>query len=309
MNLIDIINENFDRVLKESQSDKKKKSLKESLVEDNISNIKPNIYRYITFNHYSPEYLNFVKSDVKLDPDKDFGEGIIVADITNEHGSKMIAHDDESIYIDPSKPPKVLDNIWREAIAKYLKDLDDKGQLDDFEDDYMERDSLIDVGLVSDEDNIFGMQDPGYYDKIIKAYRKDPTLKKSYLSKLVSNSIKNSHVDGDSGFALDYVDLDDMDIYVDYDELYDDGYEDDDEQIKFDDEKIAEIARYIWGAAGDLGLSSFDVNFRVSSRGVSAAFCYRDSDNKEYCAYNMDITGIKNKEDAIDFLKNAFNKK
>ena len=51
MSFINIINESFDRVLKESQIDKKKKSLKENLVEDNTSNIKPNIYRYIIFNY------------------------------------------------------------------------------------------------------------------------------------------------------------------------------------------------------------------------------------------------------------------
>ncbi len=304
MNLIDIINENFDRVLKESQSDKKKKSLKESLVEDNISNIKPNIYRYIIFNHYSPEYLNFVKSDVKLDPDKDFGDDIIVVDITNEHGSKMIAHDDESIYIDPSKPPKVLDNIWREAIAKYLKDLDDKGQLDDFEDEYMERDDLIDAGLVSDEDNIFGMQDPGYYNKIIKAYRKDPTLKRSYLSKLVSNSIKNSQVDGDSGFALNYVDLDDMDIYVDYDGLYDDGYEEDEYNSKWA-KYIMAFNKYAHDAAKDLGLQDLNMGYEG---GRFVGLEYKDSAGNPYYTYRINVTWYKNKKDVLDLLKSTLKK-
>ena len=105
--------------------------------------------------------------------------------------------------------------------------MDRNHQLDNIKDEYIVIEDLMDLDLI-DEDDFLGLPDPGRGEDVVEAYREDKTLKDTYLSSLVSDFLNYSYVDNDSSSASQYVDIDDLNQYTDYEEFFDedDGDED-----------------------------------------------------------------------------------
>ena len=228
MSFINIINESFDKQNKKILAGAKSKKLKEAVEK---------VYKYIVVDHDDPENFMLVKSSTKLDPN-DFDWNFL--DITDKHGKGIVTWDDEYIDFRNSKSPEELDEIYRQALVKYLSGLDRKHQLDNIKDEYIVKEDLIDLNLI-DEDEFLGLPDPGSGEDVVEAYREDKTLKDTYLSSLVSDFINSSYVDNDSSSASQYVDIDDLNQYVDYKDFSDDGDEDKNNDSLDDEAKIEKL--------------------------------------------------------------------
>ena len=180
------------------------------------------VYKYIIVDPDDPENFMLVKSSTKLGSN-DFDWNFL--DVTDKHGKGIITWDDEYINFRNSKSPEELDEIYRQALVKYLSGLDRNHQLDNIKDEYIVKEDLMDLDLI-DEDDFLDLPDPGSGEEVIEAYREDKTLKDTYLSSLVSDFLNYSYVDNDSSSASQYVDIDDLNQYVDYKDFSDDGDED-----------------------------------------------------------------------------------
>ena len=231
MNLIDIINENFDKQNKNILAESKSKKLKEAVEK---------VYKYIVVNHFSPEDFYLVKSNHPVD--ENIFDSWNFLDITDKHGKGIVTWDDEYINFRNSKSPEELDEIYRQALVKYLSGLDRNHQLDNIKDEYIVIEDLMDLDLI-DEDDFLGLPDPGRGEDVVEAYREDKTLKDTYLSSLVSDFLNYSYVDNDSSSASQYVDIDDLSQYVDYKDFSDD--EDENNSDSLDDEAKIEKLKYL----------------------------------------------------------------
>ena len=195
------------------------------------------VYKYIIVDPDDPENFMLVKSGTKLSSN-DFDWNFL--DVTDKHGKGIVTWDDEYIDFRNSKSPEELDEIYRQALVKYLSGLDRKHQLDNIKDEYIVKEDLIDLNLI-DEDEFLGLPDPGSGEDVVEAYREDKTLKDTYLSSLVSDFINSSYVDNDSSSASQYVDIDDLNQYVDYKDFSDDGDEDKNNDSLDDEAKIEKL--------------------------------------------------------------------
>ena len=197
------------------------------------------IYKYIIVDPDDPENFMLVKSGTKLGSN-DFDWNFL--DITDKHGKGIVTWDDEYINFRNSKSPEELDEIYRQALVKYLSGLDRKHQLDNIKDEYIVIEDLMDLDLI-DEDDFLGLPDPGRGEDVVEAYREDKTLKDTYLSSLVSDFLNYSYVDNDSSSASQYVDIDDLSQYVDYKDFSDD--EDENNSDSLDDEAKLEKLKHL----------------------------------------------------------------
>ena len=195
------------------------------------------VYKYIIVDPDDPENFMLVKSGTKLGSN-DFDWNFL--DITDKHGKGIITWDDEYINFRNSKSPEELDEIYRQALVKYLSGLDRNHQLDNIKDEYIVKEDLMDLDLI-DEDDFLDLPDPGSGEEVIEAYREDKTLKDTYLSSLVSDFLNYSYVDNDSSSASQYVDIDDLNQYVDYKDFSDDGDEDKNNDSLDDEAKIEKL--------------------------------------------------------------------
>ena len=195
------------------------------------------VYKYIIVDPDDPENFMLVKSGTKLGSN-DFDWNFL--DITDKHGKGIITWDDEYINFRNSKSPEELDEIYRQALVKYLSGLDRNHQLDNIKDEYIVKEDLMDLDLI-DEDDFLDLPDPGSGEEVIEAYREDKTLKDTYLSSLVSDFLNYSYVDNDSSSASQYVDIDDLNQYVDYKDFSDDGNEDKNNDSLDDEAKIEKL--------------------------------------------------------------------
>lgn len=219
MNLLNIINESFDK------SNKKilKEAVDSSKVDENIFIKKPKvkskssrlkeaakkIYKYLAIDHNGPDAYYLIKSDKKLDEIGDW----IFTDVTDEHGKGYVIWNDEEIYFQPNKSPQELDKLVHDKLVDYMRDLEKRDSFDDLiEDGYLYAE---DIGL---EDDLFYFISGFDAEELIKDYNKDKTLRN--YNHLISDIIENSQVDSDSGSAVDYIDIDDIDEYADYDEFF-----------------------------------------------------------------------------------------
>ncbi len=197
------------------------------------------VYKYIIVDPDDPENFMLVKSGTKLGSN-DFDWNFL--DITDKHGKGIVTWDDEYINFRNSKSPEELDEIYRQALVKYLSGLDRKHQLDNIKDEYIVIEDLMDLDLI-DEDDFLGLPDPGRGEDVVEAYREDKTLKDTYLSSLVSDFLNYSYVDNDSSSASQYVDIDDLSQYVDYKDFSDD--EDENNSDSLDDEAKIEKLKHL----------------------------------------------------------------
>ena len=195
------------------------------------------VYKYIIVDPDDPENFMLVKSGTKLGSN-DFDWNFL--DITDKHGKGIVTWDDEYINFRNSKSPEELDEIYRQALVKYLSGLDRNHQLDNIKDEYIVKEDLMDLDLI-DEDDFLDLPDPGSGEEVIEAYREDKTLKDTYLSSLVSDFLNYSYVDNDSSSASQYVDIDDLNQYVDYKDFSDDGNEDKNNDSLDDEAKIEKL--------------------------------------------------------------------
>ena len=211
--------------------------LRESVKSKKLKEAVGKVYKYIIVDPDDPENFMLVKSGTKLGSN-DFDWNFL--DVTDKHGKGIVTWDDEYINFRNSKSPEELDEIYRQALVKYLSGLDRNHQLDNIKDEYIVKEDLMDLNLI-DEDDFLDLPDPGSGEEVIEAYREDKTLKDTYLSSLVSDFLNYSYVDNDSSSASQYVDIDDLNQYVDYKDFSDDGDEDKNNDSLDDEAKLEKL--------------------------------------------------------------------
>lgn len=169
------------------------------------------VYKYLIINHSEPDTYYMIKSDKRA---AEIGDWIFT-DVSSEHGKGYVIWNDEDIEFYPNKSPEELDKLIYDKLIGYMRDAEKR---DNFAD-------LIDTGYLDAED--FGLDDVIFYyvssfdaEELVDDYKEDKFLSK--YRHLISDRIKNSEVDGDSGSAIDYVDIDDLDNYIDYHEFFED---------------------------------------------------------------------------------------
>lgn len=169
------------------------------------------VYKYLVIDHFGPDTYYMIKSDK---PAAEIGDWIFT-DVSSEHGKGYVIWNDENIEFYPNKSPEELDKLIYDKLIGYMRDAEKR---DNFAD-------LIDIGYLDAED--FGLDDEIFYyvssfdaEELVDDYKEDKSLSK--YRHLISDRIENSEVDSDSGSAIDYVDIDDLDNYTDYHEFFED---------------------------------------------------------------------------------------
>lgn len=177
----------------------------------NLKEATKKVYRYLVINHSEPDTYYMIKSDKRA---TEIGDWIFTG-VSSEHGKGYIIWNDEDIEFYPNKSPEELDKLVYDKLIGYMRDAEKR---DNFAD-------LIDTGYLDVED--FGLDDEIFYyvisfdvEELVDDYKEDRSLSK--YRHLISDRIENSEVNGDSGSAIDYVDIDDLDNYIDYHEFFED---------------------------------------------------------------------------------------
>lgn len=110
-----------------------------------------------------------------------------------------------------------MDEEYRKELVRYLSDLEKKGKLDSIKGTiYFE-----DLQLAGYMKNIPIDIDLDNGDAVVKAYKKDKTLKNFYMTKAaVSRFVEASELYGGSSIMFTYVNLDDDKLWDYYEDIF-----------------------------------------------------------------------------------------
>lgn len=204
LNQIDIYDLDFNKENKMETENLREGKMKFKDLDEDDNNVREMEEKhYITFNHFDPDYLYFVKSL----PDWINNSDWIVEDVTGKYGQYMVEHNDE--YINVYKHPESLEEVDKKLYSKIKKYFEENP-----EDDYYE-----------DDEYTFSIEKEGFEEYNENDFN------------VYSEWIKDSYVDGDSSSAYELYNFTD-DLFTD--EPFDDE-EDIDESLTENLNNVVEV--------------------------------------------------------------------